>query len=231
MGTIVRWGMRCIAFAVILGMLLCCGCRDRGQEQSAAESKGQGAGTPAAPPPSSADELIRRISARAKGRVLNQLTLRYVRPDGQMDPTYGSMKAEIRELPAPPPPDDPARPVGAPEPPRSIDMFSSECWILTWQPGGEVKEEKETFCGPTFGDKAAHQALRCNAAQIWKRARADGAPEGLAVISWTHVAIPGDGDVFVGQGWELSIRDAPRDISFRKEYPDDCEPVVERAPG
>ena len=74
------------------------------------------------------------------------------------------------------------------------------------------------------------EALRCNTAQLWERARKDGAPEGLATISWTTIVTHTRDDIYMGAGWEFVIDDQPRNISFKKSYRDDCAPQVERAP-
>ncbi|HRC57767.1 MAG: hypothetical protein IPI49_05475 [Myxococcales bacterium] len=215
--------LRTARLLVVLGALLC-GCRDRAAQETAT------AAAPAPQPPSSADELLRHVSARAKGLVLTSLTLSYVRPDGVMDPTYGSMQAQIGDLPPPPPPDDPSRPVGAPEPPRYASILGNDCWELAWRPGGMVSENHRRLCGPSLGQSTPHQAVRCSIAQLWERARKDGAPAGLAVISWDSYFELKESLPTTVLGWKFSITDAPRDISFQKQYPDDCDPIVEKAP-
>lgn len=217
--------MRCTVRVVfVLGMLLVSGCRKRSADEASVASD-------APPPPlSSAQDLLREVSKAAKGRILKKLTLRYVRPDGQMDTTYGEMRAEVGDLPAPPPADDPNRPIGAPEPPRTMETMA-KCKDLDWSPGGVVNERDSMFCGTSLGEPKVHQAWRCSVAQLWERARKDGAPEGLAVLAWeTTVLLDGEGSAAVTEVWKFSITDGPRNISFEQKYRDDCTPVVERAP-
>jgi hypothetical protein len=147
-----------------------------------------------------------------------------------MDPTYGEMAAEIIDLPEKPeePPDDPKRPVGAPVPRRhaTVNLFSDNCTNLSWRHGGLVQEDRGTCMSL---QSSVHTALRCNAAQLWARAKRDGAPEGLAVISLRQEYDTLGGAIGVKLVWRFAITDEPRGIEFSREYPDDCSPIVEKA--
>lgn len=180
--------------------------------------------------PSTAGQLMKYVSERAKGRVLNEMTLRYVRPDGVMDTTYASMFAKISDPPPPEPADDPNRPVGAPVLDRNVPLFDSNCVSFRWAPGGPVSDEGMSMCGMYIAKPAVHEVLRCSTAQLWERARKDGAPEGLATISWATIVTHTEDDIYMGSGWEFVIEDRPRNISFKKSYRDDCAPQVERPP-
>src|SRR5262249_32437479 len=97
--------------------------------------------------------------------VLSKLEARYVRSNGQLDPTYGAL--EVASAP-PNPKDDPNRPIGAPVP--EVKNTLTEC--PTWTAA------KGAWTGSTNGcTAAALQPPRCNLSQVWKRALAEKVPE------------------------------------------------------
>src|SRR5262249_52630129 len=127
------------------------------------------------------------------------------------------------------PPDDPKRPIGAPVPtPSPVDWLSSgridDCPHVEWNPG---RLEDAASGGSCTMMIAALGPPHCTVREIWKRAIAKGAPAAaLAQIALESALLSDE----PRSSWTFTIEDAPRNIHISEEFPDDCEPVVEKPP-
>lgn len=200
------------AAAIVVGS----GCKRKSEESGRAVAAGSA--TPATPPTRIADRLIAEALARNPNMTINRLEIDYVAADGTLAPSYGELEITLQGPEPGPPPDDPKRPIGAPVPPPTTNReCRAESWVKgTWEPRNQYGQ---AMC---FGS-AAPRPLRCTVLAIWSRAIAEGAPrDALAKLGLMHGM--GEGG---GNEWDFSIEDAPRNISFRRSYPDDCDPTVE----
>jgi hypothetical protein len=209
------------AIAVALGaaaILIGSGCGKKRDESSGGGGTA-GSATPATPPTRLADRLIKEALARNPASMtINRLTIDYVAPDGTLAQQYGALEITLQGPEPGPPPDDPSRPTGAPVPAPTTQR---ECRAESWENGRWVPSShyNHAMC---FGS-APPGPLRCTVLAIWSRAITDGAPrDALAKIR----VMQGMGAAG-GSEWDFTIEDAPRNISFRRSYPDDCDPTVE----
>lgn len=172
------------------------------------------------------DLMIRRAYERLDAtHFVSSVTIRYVRPDGTLDPQYGELEIETGRRPPPPPQDDPNRPVGAPVPQRPaydvVQHAMARCPRIVWRSDG-VRRDTEGACS-MFTDRRI-TAPRCTVAAVIARARTAGAIEGaLATISLSAAY-----QDLMPQTWTFDISDPPRGIHFRHDVVDDCEPIVEK---
>ncbi|MBL0214626.1 MAG: hypothetical protein IPQ07_12145 [Myxococcales bacterium] len=149
-----------------------------------------------------------------------ELSLSYVRADGELHPTYGKAEIQLSRPPVPEPADDPNREIGAPVPttPPPVDVSATRCPKYVWSHG--MRSNDESFC-MSIGELSRP---RCSVLEIWKRAIEAGAPPaGLAMLDLQ--APVGDA---VGQIWKFRIDDDPRNIHFAHDVPDTCEPTLEK---
>jgi hypothetical protein len=180
---------------------------------------------PSEKPPFVADTLMKRGLERLGGEMLlDEIAFDYVKSDGTLDETHGRVRIETRKRRPPKPPDDPNRPTGAPDPNAHdpmMDMMMSDCPEHYWSPSGWSQQRGSCM---SFGNAPVGRP-GCTPASIVGRARADGAPEGLArvKVEWTYLAMPrGLED---GWKWTFSITDHARNVSFSRDYDDrDCVP-------
>ena len=173
-----------------------------------------------------APELLVRDARAFVGETVSDVVLvgvkaAYVRADGTLDPTYGTLEVEFgvstRPLELI---DDPSRPTGAPlpPPPPTAKPHEHDCPKHTWKPGAwELKvgycRKREPLIGP-----------RCTAKQIWDRAIANSAPkDALAVLD-----IDPPRDHTASAMWHFTISDRIRKVSFSKYYADDCPLAIEQ---
>jgi hypothetical protein len=167
-----------------------------------------------------ADQILKRTYDGLKpNQSVGALSLSYVRADGTVDPTYGTVEIQLAKPPRPDPADDPARPIGAPVPvdPAAIDDVIAKCPVHTWKNGARTASETPCF------RRGALTRPKCSVVEVWKRAIDAGAPaNGLAVLA-LHEAI-GDEP----QSWTFSIEDAPRNIHFAHVVVDTCQPTLEK---
>ncbi|MDQ3370121.1 MAG: hypothetical protein M3680_32285 [Myxococcota bacterium] len=213
--------MRSRSLVVVLGVLLALlapSCKQRDDEAVKAVASPT---VPFASGPVPADRLLQALAAHGEGRLqLETATLSYVREDGSMDPTYGRFEATLIGAAAPEPDDDPQRPLGAPAPaPRTF--VHRECVKLEWAPGRGLHPAFPALCMGVFG--GAPLRFRCSVLAVWARAIADGAPRGALARTSISASFAASGDAM----WSFEIDDAPRGVSFRRSYPDDCAPIVE----
>ena len=173
------------------------------------------------------DEAIQRAYDQAGSEYhVASLEVAYVRPDGTLDPTHGELTIRTDKRPTPPPPDDPNRPIGAPVPSRAsgevmMEMIHARCPIFSWR--GGVFRETPGSCA-MMGTALARP--RCTIAQVLARSAAAGAPaNALATIKAYGYLVEVAGKTF----W-VSIDDAPRNIHFKHEVEDTCEPLLEATP-
>ncbi len=183
---------------------------------------------------SSIDELLTYAFAKTRTpeatHTIASIAIRYVRPDGSLDAEYGEVEIEtaVRRRPPTPPPDDPARPVGAPVPHRDQMMdemmttMLARCPTLRWR--GRDVVESEGSCSMFAGDGLTRP--RCTIPELLARAKAAGAPaNALATIDLTSsMPIPGSTQ------WSYRVEDRPRGIDFVHMIADDCAPIVEAPP-
>ena len=171
-----------------------------------------------------ADVLMKEGLPRVDGELLvSELAFDYVRPDGTLDPTHGRVSITTKKRKPPKPPDDPNRPTGAPEPhDPMIGMMLGHCPVEYWSPMYGWDEQQGSCM--SFGDEPPAPP-RCTPASVVARARADGAPDGLARIhaEWTYIV--GSTDLDHGWKWSFSIADSTRGVSFQRDYDDrECPP-------
>jgi hypothetical protein len=204
--------------ALVAGALAFGGCKKESKSEQSGAPAAE-AVAPAAATPASADALIKEAYARSgPGMGIERLSVRYVRADGVLDAKYGKLEVTLIGPEKPLPPDDPNRPIGAPDervrPP-------ADCRALTWaaSPLGWT-ESGMCFTMSTVGRDVP---LQCTIPAIWQRAIADGAPKtALATIELN--------DYGNGRTWLVTVTDEPRNINFRQTYDDaaaSCPPVVE----
>jgi hypothetical protein len=204
--------------ALVAGALVTAGCKKAEKSEPGGAESAEGAAATAGTP-ASADALIQEAYARSgPGLGVERLSVRYVRADGVLDAKYGKLEVTLLGPEKPLPPDDPNRPIGAPDervrPPP-------DCRALTWSasPGG-WSESGMCF---TMRNVGGYSPLQCTIPAIWQRAITDGAPRtALATIELNHYGN--------GRTWLVTITDEPRDIHFRQTYDDaaaNCPPVVE----
>ncbi len=215
--------LRAVGVAIVmLGLLASCKKRDDVAAREAPPPE------PDIAPVHSVDEMIRRSFEQVSGEYfVSGITIDYVRSDGALDPTYGTLSVATgkrrRPKPAPPPP-DPNRPLGAPEPPAPVDHdvyldFLAKCPEISWA-NGRLRVVREGSCSD-FG-RAPMTRPRCTVFGILAAAAAAGAPpNALARIEIMSVF---DGPPL----WTLTIEDKPRDVYFQHQGKDDCEPIVEK---
>ncbi len=202
----------------VLGVLLATSCTQRKEESSKAVEV---PAVPFATGPVAADRLVQALAQHGGRRLqLESATLSYVREDGSMDPAYGRFEAMLISPAAPEPADDPKRPLGAPAP-AAPAVVNRECLSLSWAPGTGLATAQPSFCMGMFA--SAPVRIRCSVSALWARAIADGAPRGALASLSMRAGIDAGG----GQLWQFHIDDAPRGVSFRRSYPDDCAPIVE----
>jgi hypothetical protein len=153
--------------------------------------------------------------------VLVNMKASYVRSDGTLDPTYGTVDLEFGVSSRPLEQiDDPSRPTGAPLPPPPPETKTRErdCPKHAWTTAGW--KLKDGFCRkrePLFGP-------RCTAKMIWDRAIANNAPkDALAVL-----AVDAPRDHASSASWHFTISDRIRKVSFSRFYADDCPVVIEK---
>jgi hypothetical protein len=169
-----------------------------------------------------AAQLVPDGLARVRGDLLvAKIAIDYTSTDGTLDPTHGRIAIETRKPAPPKPPDDPNRPTGAPanhDP--MIGMMMDDCPTHQWSPRFGWAEQRGSCM--SFGNVPVGRP-RCNVATILQRARADGAPVGLARVQaeWTF-SVDG-GSLQHAWRWSFSISDTARGVSFKRDYADaDC---------
>jgi hypothetical protein len=174
--------------------------------------------------PSVANQLIPDGLARVSSELLvAKIAVDYVDLNGTLDPSHGRITIETRKPKEPKPPDDPNRPTGAPpdhEP--MIGMMMGHCPSQYWSPRYGWAEQ--TGSCMSFGEQPVGRP-RCTIATILMRARADGAPDGLARVhaEWTYSV-----DVSALRSawrWSFTISDTARGVSFQHDYADEDCPV------
>lgn len=156
------------------------------------------------------------------------LKLSYVASDGMLDPAHGALAIELSkaEVKGPDPaaiPDDPARPTGAPiPPPPPARTPSKRTHLVSRCPTGTWSSK----AGWTWADrlcwKAPELIPRCSTAEVWSRAKAQGAPANAVAIIELHSDDDGT------QSWKFSINDPLRKVEVALEIADTCAPVVEK---
>jgi hypothetical protein len=161
------------------------------------------------------------VAADMPDVVLGTVKAAYVRSDGTLDPTYGTLEIEFgvssRPLELV---DDPSRPTGAPlpPPPQETKQRHNDCPKHTWQMG--AWRHKQGYCRkrePLIGP-------RCTAKQIWERAIANNAPkDALAVLT-----LDAPRDHASSAMWHFAISDRLRKVSVSKFYADDCPVAIEK---
>jgi hypothetical protein len=209
-----------LLLAIAMGIALCA--RNRGDDPGAAKATDPVA---VPQPPFVADVLVREGMARLTDDdlVVSDIHIDYIGADGTLDPTHGRITIKTVRRPPPKPPDDPNRPTGAPEPhasDRMVGMMMANCPQPYWSP--RYGWDLQRGACLSFGEEPSHRPL-CTPASIVGRARADGAPDGLARIhvDWTY-SIDARGKVW---RWSYSISDSARGIDFRQTYDDgNCPP-------
>jgi len=217
--------------AVMLGSTLALLLPACAKKEEAGTSAGSAAGSAAPAPVTSVDDMLKRSFAELGGEYFAAtIEIEYVRPDGTLDPTYGNLVVEAGKHPPPKPPkpaDDPNRPVGAPEPVDEdhhrdlVAMAMARCPNIRWR-DGQMVVRRDGSCAMFLRQKLTMP--RCTVLGILARARDRGAPpNALAKISFDV----GFGEDAV-QTWRITIDDNPRDIHFKLEGNDDCEPIVEK---
>ncbi len=167
-----------------------------------------------------ADQIVKLTYDQLGAFRVAELSLSYVRSNGELHPTYG--KAEIRmSRPAiPEPADDPNREIGAPVPaaPPPVDVSSTRCPKYVWSQG--MRSNDESFC-MSIGELSRPH---CSVIEVWKQAIEAGAPPaGLAMLELA-LPLPDTGS----QIWKFRIDDDPRNIHFAHDVPDTCEPTLEK---
>jgi len=218
---------RSVVVGLFGALALLTSCEKRMEE--ATSSRDPEVATPAPPPVSSVDEMIRASYGQlGKDHFVSKVTVEYVRADGTLDPKYGEVTVETgkRRRPKPPKPaDDPNRPIGAPEPVAPVendymDVVMAKCPRITWSKG--TMRRDESSCSMFASRELARP--RCTVFEILAKAATAGAPaNALAKIEFST----GYGEP-AGQSWQLSIDDNPRDIHFRHDGTDDCAPIAEK---
>jgi len=178
-------------------------------------------------PMTSADAMLARsFDELGTEYFATEISIGYVGPDGTLDPTYGTFEVESSKHPPrpPAPPDDPNRPLGGPTPstrdiPAHEALANVKCPHFEWRKG-QLVILREKSCQPYPLSKMSRP--RCSILEILAKAKAAGAPPGgLAKIKF-HATFDEP------QTWSLKIDDDPRDIHFKHEGKDDCQPVVEK---
>lgn len=174
-------------------------------------------------PISTPDALIAQAYRTASADVfVSKIELRYITATGTFDPKYSEATITMSRRPKPEPPDDPARPTGAPvrEPTRSLDEMLAEvrCPQLRWSEHGAAADEA------ACGGAVPLERPRCTVAAVAKRALTSGAPDkALAVIVLDGGDKPGK-----RPRWLVTIDDPRRRVHFETHVADDCEVVVEK---
>ncbi|MBA3465487.1 MAG: hypothetical protein H0T46_36480 [Deltaproteobacteria bacterium] len=169
-----------------------------------------------------ADQILKRTFEQVPaGLVVAELKISYVRSDGTVDPTYGTVEIRFGKAKKPSPADDPSRPLGAPVPVDTsrVDDAMARCPKYSWR--GGTRSDSETIC---FVSGMGITKPRCSVVEVWKRASDAGAPAaGLAVLALRGVG-PGSPE----QYWDFAIDDGPRNVHFSHSVQDTCEPTLER---
>jgi hypothetical protein len=139
---------------------------------------------------------------------LESIELAYVRPDGTLDERYGRINITTGVSPPPKPPDDPTRPTGAPRT-DGVGMVKGPCPHPRWTPHDDWSAPTSTCIGMF---ELPAKPPDCSPSDILARARADHAPDGLAVISagWNGA-----------WSWKFEVSDPDRGVSFERRY-EDC---------
>ena len=208
-----------VAAVLVIGVALSLCARRRGDDAVKAIDP------PRPQPPFVADVLVREGLAQVTDDTLavQEIAVDYVAPDGTLDVTHGRIRIATAKRPPPKPPDDPSRPTGAPGPDetdRMVAMMMADCPQPTWSP--HTGWERSSGSCMSFGD-LARGAPVCSPGSIVARARADGAPDGLARVhaQWTF-ALRAHGRAWQ---WTYSISDRARGVDFSRTYDDgDCTP-------
>jgi len=180
------------------------------------------AGMPAHTGEVTVDELVREarlwVAPAFPDLALVTIGAHYLRPDGKLDPRYGSLALEFHTPLHPVSPiDDPDRPTGAPiAVPEPTDKPRERgCPRPVWSKGAWAYQDG--FCSK----RLAITGPRCTVAKIWERAIAKGAPaNALAII---RLGYPN-----ANAGWRFSIKDPLRKVDLDLWIPDDCPLQVEQ---
>jgi hypothetical protein len=162
--------------------------------------------------------IIREAFARVPSDdVLHAISLASVRSDGTLHHVFGRVDLTLGDKL---PPDDPRRPTGAPV---VAPRRRTRCPILNYHHGAWHDESEHlesngggrysTMIGRICADAAPQLAApRCTTAQVWARAKAAGAPDGVATLTLDPT------------GWRFTIDDATREVHVAQTIPDDCAP-------
>jgi hypothetical protein len=147
------------------------------------------------------------VAAIAPDLGLGGLDAYYVRKDGTLDPTYGTLA--LRFAQPQPTEDDPNRPTGAPiarrKPP--VERATEACPRVKFADGAWKSDDVQCRKQALIGE------LRCTSAQVWARAIARGAPaDAVAILELDQ-----------GYGsWKFRIEDKLRKVDFYELIADDC---------
>ena len=176
---------------------------------------------PPAQPIFDADQIVKLSFDQHGPYVVAELVLAYIDAKGQADRTYGRIDVTYGRLKPPDPADDPKRPIGAPveEKPLDPEIASYKCPHYVWQAG---KRDRQN--APCLAEHALDRP-RCRVVDIWQKALKMGDPaQGLAKLALVPTDVANDKP----QHWTFRIDDEPRKIHVAHEFPDDCQPIVEK---
>ncbi len=165
-------------------------------------------------PPFVADTLVAQGLAEVTGDLfVREVHVDYVRDDGMLDETHGTIRVETGKLPPPRPPDDPTRPTGAPnhDDLSMTHMMIGSCRQPRWGPRTGWQNDMGSCM--SFGARPTGTPT-CKISAILALAKADGAPaSALARIS----ASPDGG---AGWRWTYDVNDSARGVGFSRSYRD-----------
>lgn len=161
------------------------------------------------------DDVRRAVREVAPELGLTDIDVLYVRKDGTLDPTYGSLRIVLALSDAPDGVvDDPARPTGAPIPePTAVEQKRTSCPTLTFAKG--VWSVQASGCR-----KAKRFLEPCSITGLWTRALAAGAPADAVATLRATIAL---------DFWTFRIVDKVRKVEFQK-YLHDCAPPAAPRP-
>ncbi len=157
------------------------------------------------------DEIRKVVRDEAPELGMSRIYAAYVRKDGTLDPTYGSLEVVMTHSDAPDGiVDDPNRPTGAPIPEHAlVEHVRSRCPTLRLAKGAWSVDEHG--CGKS----KLLVSLRCTVAAVWTQAIAAGAPAD-AVASVERDAALGF--------WKFTVSDKIRKVDFKRYVDDSCAP-------
>jgi hypothetical protein len=132
----------------------------------------------------------------------------YIDAAGTLDRDFGALHVEFGYSSE----NDPKRRVGAP---IYLPKFHAKCFTLSLRAGSWTRDDN-TPCSPVLVKPPA-----CRVRAIWAEAIAKGAPkDAVATIDlWSDPP-----------RWRVAVKDKPRKIDFREDFPDDCPVTVEAEP-